>query len=133
MYYFFEQVVDFQMAHEEILHKQEEKLRCELEEEKRAALLRIEFERAENERNFNERMQKLELEQLKHKCNREILETERKAFQAETQSNTDKTPIITPTFKSNLLNDINNIMQNPSDKNLHKTQLMVCMLSGMAI
>ncbi|XP_049317707.1 kinesin-like protein KIF14 [Bactrocera dorsalis] len=121
-------VVDFQMAHEEILLKQEEKLRNELEEEKRAALSRIEFERAENERNFNERMQKLELEQLKYKCNREILETERKAFQVEAQNNTDKTPVITPytpTFKSNLLDDINNIMQNPSDKSLHKTQLMV--------
>lgn len=124
------------MAHEEILHKQEEKLRNELEEEKRAALSRIEFERAENERNFNERMQKLELEQLKYKCNREILETERKAFQEEAQNNTDKTPVITPytpTFKSNFLDDINNIMQNPSDKSLHKTQLMVCIIFGNAI
>ncbi|XP_011194123.1 kinesin-like protein KIF14 [Zeugodacus cucurbitae] len=135
-------VVDFQMAHEEILHKQEEKLRRELEEEKRAALSRIEFERAENERNFNERMQKLELEQLKYKCNREILETERKAFQEEAQNNTNQTPVITPytpTFKSNLLDDINNIMQNPSDKSLHKTQLMVkeatqrCRSLGMQI
>ncbi|XP_004521462.1 kinesin-like protein KIF14 isoform X2 [Ceratitis capitata] len=116
------------MAHQEILHKQEEKLRRELEEEKRIALSRIELERAENERDFNERMQKLELEQLKYKCNREILETERIAFQKEAQIRKDKTDvdsIYTPTFKSNLLNDINNIMQNPSEKSLHKTQLMV--------
>ncbi|XP_054742145.1 kinesin-like protein KIF14 [Anastrepha obliqua] len=121
-------VVDFQMAHDEILHKQEEKLRRELEEEKRAALLRIEVERAENERNFNERMQKLELEQLTYKCNKEILETERKAFQEEAQNNANKTTteaLYTPTFKSNLLDDINNIMQNPSEKGLHKTQLLV--------
>ncbi|XP_017494367.1 PREDICTED: kinesin-like protein KIF14 isoform X2 [Rhagoletis zephyria] len=121
-------VVDFQMAHEEILYKQEEKLRCELEEEKRAALSRIELERAENERNFKERMQKLEFEQLTYKCNKEILETERKAFHEEAEISKDKNAIdasYTPTFKSNLLDDINNIMQHPSEKSLHNTQLMV--------
>ncbi|XP_055858404.1 kinesin-like protein KIF14 [Episyrphus balteatus] len=114
-------VVDFQLAHQEILQKQEQQLRRELDEEKRAALSQIELERVANERNYKERMEMLELEQFKFKCNKELLETEKKALKEEA----DDQFVYTPSYKSTLLDDINRIMQNPSEESLHKTQLMV--------
>ncbi|XP_055916021.1 kinesin-like protein KIF14 [Eupeodes corollae] len=114
-------VVDFQLAHQEILHKQEQQLRRELDEEKRVALSQIEMERAANERNYKERMEMLELEQFKFKCNKELLETEKKALKEETEDQF----VYTPSYKSTLLDDINRIMQHPSEESLHKTQLMV--------
>lgn len=128
IFFFHTKVVDFHMAHQEILHKQEEKLRRELELEKNAALSRIEQERMENERNYKESMQQLELEHLKFKCNREILETERKALEKEAENAKNEFSealTYTPSFKSKLLEDIAKIMQTPSEESLHKTQLMV--------
>ncbi|XP_017056655.2 kinesin-like protein KIF14 [Drosophila ficusphila] len=119
--------VDFQLAHQEILQKQEQQLRSELEAEKRAALTRIEQERAQHARDFEERLQCLELEQFKYKCNSEMLETERKAL-AQQQEHTplrEQDAASTPAHKSTILEDIQRIMLNPSEESLHKTQLMV--------
>uniref|UniRef100_A0A6P4ERL0 Kinesin-like protein KIF14 n=1 Tax=Drosophila rhopaloa TaxID=1041015 RepID=A0A6P4ERL0_DRORH len=124
-----EHPVDFQLAHQEILQKQEQQLRLELEAEKRAALTRIEQERAQHARDFEERLQCLELEQFKYKCNSEMLETERQALALAQQQ--EHTPLrqedaeSTPAQKSTILEDIQRIMLNPSEESLHKTQLMV--------
>ncbi|XP_017019227.1 kinesin-like protein KIF14 [Drosophila kikkawai] len=122
-----EQPVDFQLAHQEILQKQEQQLRSELEAEKRAALTRIEQERAQHARDFEERLQCLELEQFKYKCNSEILETERQALAQQHQHTAlnEEQAASTPAQKSTLLEDIQRIMLNPSEESLHKTQLMV--------
>ncbi|XP_030240735.1 kinesin-like protein KIF14 [Drosophila navojoa] len=119
--------VDFQLAHQEILQKQEQQLRDELEAEKRAALTRIEQEREQHARDFEERLQCLELEQFKYKCNSEMLETERQALaqQQLKQSTPSYDLTTTPAQKSTLLEDIQRIMLNPSEESLHKTQLMV--------
>lgn len=119
--------VDFQLAHQEILQKQEQQLRNELEAEKRAALTRIEQERVQHARDFEERLQCLELEQFKYKCNSEMLETERQALaqQQLKQSTPSYDLTTTPAQKSTLLEDIQRIMLNPSEESLHKTQLMV--------
>ncbi|EDW75459.2 uncharacterized protein Dwil_GK23870 [Drosophila willistoni] len=116
-----DKLVDFQLAHQEILQKQEEQLRTELEAEKRVALMSIEQERAQHAKDFEERLQCLELEQFKYKCNSEMLENERQALaQAQTP-----VAVTTPASKSTLLEDIQRIMLNPSEESLHKTQLMV--------
>ncbi|XP_043950530.1 kinesin-like protein KIF14 isoform X2 [Drosophila biarmipes] len=121
--------VDFQLAHQEILQKQEQQLRSELEAEKRAALTKIEQERAQHARDFEERLQCLELEQFKYKCNSEMLETERQALAlAQQQEHTplrQEDAVSTPAQKSTILEDIQRIMLNPSEESLHKTQLMV--------
>nr|CAA67928.1 kinesin-like protein [Drosophila melanogaster] len=121
--------VDFQLAHQEILQKQEQQLRSELEAEKRAALTKIEQERAQHARDFEERLQCLELEQFKYKCNSEMLETERQALAlAQQQEHTPlrhEDAVSTPAQKSTILEDIQRIMLNPSEESLHKTQLMV--------
>ncbi|KAH8273803.1 hypothetical protein KR044_000716 [Drosophila immigrans] len=118
-------LVDFQLAHQEVLQKQEQQLRCELEAEKRAALTRIEQERVQHARDFEERLQCLELEQFKYKCNSEMLETERQALAQQLQTPSRMTSVSTPAQKSTLLEDIQRIMLNPSEESLHKTQLMV--------
>lgn len=126
-----QQLVDFQLAHQEILQKQEEQLRSELEAEKRAALTRIEQERVQHARDFEERLQCLELEQFKYKCNSEMLETERLALAQQQQEqqqqllHSSPSHMSTPAQKSTLLEDIQRIMLNPSEESLHKTQLMV--------
>ncbi|XP_034098065.2 kinesin-like protein KIF14 [Drosophila albomicans] len=118
-------LVDFQLAHQEVLQKQEQQLRCELEAEKRAALTRIEQERVQHARDFEERLQCLELEQFKYKCNSEMLETERQALAQQLQTPSRVASVSTPAQKSTLLEDIQRIMLNPSEESLHKTQLMV--------
>ncbi|KAH8377505.1 hypothetical protein KR093_005755 [Drosophila rubida] len=118
-------LVDFQLAHQEVLQKQEQQLRCELEAEKRAALTRIEQERVQHARDFEERLQCLELEQFKYKCNSEMLETERQALAQQLQTPSRMNSVSTPAQKSTLLEDIQRIMLNPSEESLHKTQLMV--------
>lgn len=123
-----QQMVDFQLAHQEILQKQEQQLRSELEAEKLAALTRIEQERVQHARDFEERLQCLELEQFKYKCNSEMLETERLALAEQQQQEKhvqSPSHMSTPAQKSTLLEDIQRIMLNPSEESLHKTQLMV--------
>ncbi|XP_002021733.2 kinesin-like protein KIF14 [Drosophila persimilis] len=124
-----DQLVDYQLAHQEILQKQEQQLRSELEAEKLAALTRIEQERAQHARDYEERLQCLELEQFKYQCNSEMLETERQVLaQAQKEQQTplkEEVGVSTPAQKSNLLEDIQRIMLNPSEESLHKTQLMV--------
>ncbi|XP_017151969.1 kinesin-like protein KIF14 isoform X2 [Drosophila miranda] len=124
-----DQLVDFQLAHQEILQKQEQELRSKLEAEKLAALTRIEQERAQHARDYEERLQCLELEQFKYQCNSEMLETERQVLaQAQKEQQTplkEQVGVYTPAQKSTLLEDIQSIMLNPSEESLHKTQLMV--------
>lgn len=113
------QVVDFQLAHQEILQKQEEQLRKQLDEEKQAALNQIEIERVKNERNFKENMEILELEKFKYKCSKEIFESEMKVIEE-----SDKKFEYTP-HKSTILDDLKRIMTQVSEESLHKVQLMV--------
>ncbi|XP_046802569.1 kinesin-like protein KIF14 [Lucilia cuprina] len=123
-------MADFYQAYQEVLETQEEKLRLELEEEKRIALSDIETNRIEHERDVKERMDKIELEQLMLKCNKEILESEKKII--DEKKNNIKTMesdilLINPAKmnESKLFDEINNIMQQPSQGSLHKVQLMV--------
>lgn len=119
-------MADFYQAYQEVLETQEEKLRLELEEEKRMALSHIENNRMEHERNVKERMDKIELEQLMLNCNKEILESEKKIID-EKKKNLNSMLLIKPTQmnQSKLFDEINNIMQQPSQGSLHKVQLMV--------
>lgn len=111
--------MDFQLAHQEILQKQEEQLRKQLDQEKRAALNQIEMERVKNERNFKENMEILEMEKFKYKCNKEIFESEKKVLEEN-----DKKYEYTP-HKSTILDDLKRIMTQVSEESLHKVQLMV--------
>lgn len=123
-------MADFYQAYQEVLETQEHKLRSEIEEEKRIALSRIENERIEQERSVQERMDKMELEQLMLKCNKEILESEKKIIEEKSKNfNTTESKAITCEFvssnKSKFEEEINNIMQQPSAGSLHKIQLKV--------
>lgn len=73
-------VVDYHLAHQEILKEQEKRLRDELNAEKEAALLQIEEERSKNEGYFKEKIAKLEIEQFKFNCMKEIMESEKEAL-----------------------------------------------------
>lgn len=112
-------MVDFQLAHQEILQKQEDQLRKQLDQEKQAALNQIEIERAKNERNFKENMETLELEKFKYKCSKEIFESEKKVIE-ENDRKFEYTP-----HKSTILDDLKRIMTQVSEESLHKVQLMV--------
>lgn len=114
--------MDYELAHKEILQKQEEELRRELEEEKQAALGQIELERLENERNYHEQVELLELEKFKYNCSKELLETEKKALADKTGN---EEPFQYTPYKSTLVDDIKRIMQHPTEESLHKTQLKV--------
>uniref|UniRef100_A0A1B0FRJ8 Kinesin-like protein n=1 Tax=Glossina morsitans morsitans TaxID=37546 RepID=A0A1B0FRJ8_GLOMM len=118
------QVVDYHLAYKEILEKQEEKLRLQLQEEKQMAIQNMEKERSENERNYKELVQKLELEKIMLKCNEEILESERRSNI--TLSNGTLNDVM-PSNSNNqqFLDEINDIMQKPSRESLHKVQLLV--------
>lgn len=122
-------MADFYQAYQEVLETQEEKLRLELEEEKRIALSRLATERIEHERNVKERMEKIELEQLMLTCNKEILESEKKIVDENRKALKIEANTFATTSKQKndykLLEEINNIMQQPSQGNLHKVQLMV--------
>lgn len=109
--------MDFQLAHQEILQKQEEQLRKQLDQEKQAALNQIEIERAKNERNFKENMEILELEKFKYKCSKEIFESEKKVIE-ENDRNFEYTP-----RESTI--DVKRIMTQASEESLHQVQLMV--------
>lgn len=115
------QMVDFQLAHQEVLREQEKCLRRELDVEKEAALLQIETERQANEQNYKEKMASLELEKFKYKCSKELLETEKRAMRDQEKSPEFK---YTP-YKSTILDDIKRIMERPSEESLHQTQMMV--------
>lgn len=90
----------------------------------------MEADRIEHERNVKERMEKIDLEQLMLKCNKEILESERKIVDEnrktlnsmESSKDTVKSAYIN---ESRLFDEINYIMQQPSQESLHKVQLMV--------
>ncbi|XP_055540258.1 kinesin-like protein KIF14 [Wyeomyia smithii] len=118
-------MVDFQLAHQEILRQQETRLRRELDAEKQAAILRIESERIDHERQYEERLASLELEKFKIKCSKELLETEKEAMLKQSgDTDMDGSFVITP-YKSNLAEEIRRIMERPSDESLHHIQLMV--------
>lgn len=110
------------MAHQEILRQQENRLREQLDIEKAAALTLIEEERAANERKYKRKMATLEMEKFRYKCSKEILDTEKKAL--EQQMKPEPAFEYRP-YQSNLLEEIQRIMQHPSDECLHQTQLKV--------
>lgn len=117
--YYSLQVVDFQLAHQEILEKEEKQLRKQLDQEIQAKLNKIEMERVQNERNFKENMEILEMEKFKHKCSKEIFESEVKVLEEN-----NRRPEYTP-HKSTILEDIKEILTEVSGESLHKVQLMV--------
>uniref|UniRef100_A0A1A9WEY2 Kinesin motor domain-containing protein n=1 Tax=Glossina brevipalpis TaxID=37001 RepID=A0A1A9WEY2_9MUSC len=123
------QVIDYHLAYKEVLEKQEEKLRLQLEDEKQMAIQNMEKERSENERNYKELIEKLELERILLKCHEEILESERKTNINQSIQNDGGTPnevMSSPTSNNQrFLDEINDIMQKPSRQNLHKVQLLV--------
>uniref|UniRef100_A0A1B0C2G2 Kinesin motor domain-containing protein n=1 Tax=Glossina palpalis gambiensis TaxID=67801 RepID=A0A1B0C2G2_9MUSC len=121
------QVIDYHLAYKEILEKQEEKLRLQLQEEKQMAIQNMEKERSENERNYIELVQKLELEKIMLKCNEEILESERGTNMTQTIRNDSMLNNVMTSNSNNqqFLNEINDIMQKPSRESLHKVQLLV--------
>ncbi|XP_058061292.1 kinesin-like protein KIF14 [Anopheles bellator] len=73
-------MVDFQLAHQEILCEQENRLRRELDAEKQAAIACIEAERMAHDQEYEERLATLELEKFKYKCHKEMLESEQEAL-----------------------------------------------------
>ncbi|XP_052868774.1 kinesin-like protein KIF14 [Anopheles cruzii] len=73
-------MVDFQLAHQEILCEQENRLRRELDAEKQAAIACIEAERMAHDQEYEQRLATLELEKFKYKCHKEMLESEQEAL-----------------------------------------------------
>uniref|UniRef100_A0A1A9ZR41 Kinesin-like protein n=1 Tax=Glossina pallidipes TaxID=7398 RepID=A0A1A9ZR41_GLOPL len=121
------QVVDYRLACKGILEKQEEKLRLQLQEEKQMAIENMEKQRSENERNYKELVQKLELEKIMLKCNEQILESERRSNITLTIRNdgTLNDVMLSHSNNQQFLDKINDIMQKPSRESLHKVQLLV--------
>ncbi|XP_053692453.1 kinesin-like protein KIF14 [Sabethes cyaneus] len=118
-------MVDYQLAHQEILREQESRLRRELDAEKQAAIQQIEAERIDHERQYEERLASLELEKFKYKCRQELLETEKQAMLKQSgETEADSSFVITP-YKSNLAEEIRRLMERPSEESLHHIQLMV--------
>uniref|UniRef100_A0A182TD46 Kinesin motor domain-containing protein n=1 Tax=Anopheles melas TaxID=34690 RepID=A0A182TD46_9DIPT len=132
-------MVDFQLAHQEILQEQENRLRRELDVEKKAAIARIEAERMAHEQEYEERLASLELEKFKYKCHKELLETEkeallqsaskqnskcdgRKARPSDVRDSLDLTP---SAAESNLADEIRRIMEHTSEESLAHIQMMV--------
>ncbi|XP_061516333.1 kinesin-like protein KIF14 [Anopheles gambiae] len=132
-------MVDFQLAHQEILQEQENRLRRELDVEKKAAIARIEAERMAHEQEYEERLASLELEKFKYKCHKELLETEkeallqsaskqnhkcdgRKARPSDVRDSLDLTP---SAAESNLAEEIRRIMEHTSEESLAHIQMMV--------
>ncbi|XP_062548510.1 kinesin-like protein KIF14 [Armigeres subalbatus] len=118
-------IVDFQSAHQEILREQENRLRRELDAEKQAAISRIEAERIDHERQYEERLASLELEKFKYKCRQELLETEKEAMLKQSTDEEGDTTLQFIPFQSNLADEIRKIMERPSEESLHQIQLMV--------
>lgn len=110
-------MIDFQLAHQEFLQKKEKQFRKQLDKELQAALDQIEMEKVKNERSYQEKLEILELEKFKHKCSKEIFESEIKVLE-------EKRPEYTP-HKSTILDDIKGILTEVSAESLHKVQLMV--------
>ena len=103
-------------------------MRHQLEEEKKAALLKIEEERFLNEKKYNEKFAKLEMEKFRITCTKELLDTEKKAIEkCKNQSDIDA---LNRPYKSSLLDEIQRINQ-PGDKNLHQTQMMVIFVGNI--
>lgn len=73
-------IVDYHLAHQEILKEQEKRLRDELNAEKEAAFIQIEEERTKNEGLIKERIAKLEMEKFKFNCMKEMIESEKEAL-----------------------------------------------------
>lgn len=118
---FFSQI-DFQIAHQEILRQQENRLREQLDAEKTAALRQIEEERVANERMYTEKMANLEMEKFRYKCSKEMLDQEKQAL--EQQMKMEPAFEYRP-YQSNLSEEIRRIMERPSEECLHQTQLKV--------
>uniref|UniRef100_A0A4Y0BGG1 Kinesin motor domain-containing protein n=1 Tax=Anopheles funestus TaxID=62324 RepID=A0A4Y0BGG1_ANOFN len=133
-------MVDFQLAHQEILHEQENRLRRELDVEKQAAIARIEAERMAHEQEYEERLASLELEKFKYKCRKELLETEQAALLQSTKQSKrqksdgtkerpsdvrDSIDCVPSAAESNLADKIRQIMEHTSEESLAHIQMMV--------
>lgn len=112
-------VVDYHLAHQEILKEQEKRLRNELNAEKEAAILQIEEERNKNEGLFKERIFKLEMETSKYNFMKELMDSEKEAM--------NRPPTLDDDFQyrppqSNLSEQIE---QWHPEQSLHETQIRV--------
>lgn len=123
------QLFDFRYALQEILEKREEKIRSELENEKRQALSKMETDRYEHEKNVKECLEQMDIKQLVLKCDEEILDSERKMICGKSKQSpfSENSPMeIVHLTKSNLIEEINNIMQTPSKGSVHRIEFLVC-------
>ncbi|ETN64784.1 kinesin-like protein KIF1B [Anopheles darlingi] len=123
-----QQMIDFQLAHQEILNEQENRLRRELDAEKQAAIAQIEAERIANEQLYEERLATLELEKFKYECRQQILESEQEAAAVapprDARESLAGSDLSFPD-SSNLADEIRRIMEHTSEESLAHIQMMV--------
>lgn len=117
-------IVDYQMAHQEILREQEKRLRLELMTKHQAELRKIEEERTKYEQNYNEKMVQLELEQFRYRCSKEMIDAEKEVLARHQLEEFEYRP-----FESDLCERIKRIMERPTEEGMHETQLMVISLN----
>lgn len=115
------------MAYDEILEKQEKRLREEFENEKLNTLQELEAKRIDNEGKLKTEIELLKVQQMILQCNNEMLESERENLILN-QASTEELNVCVPTTESNekeFFDRLNAIMTKPSKKLLHKVNLMV--------
>lgn len=115
-------VIDYQTAHQEIMQEQEKRLRLELMAEKEAAIQQIEEDRAKHQLSYNEKLARLELEQFRYQCSKELIDAEKDAM---ARNQMDDSIFEYRPFESNLHEKIRRIMEHPSEEGLHEIQLKV--------
>lgn len=115
-------VIDYQTAHQEILKEQEKRLRLELMAEKEAAIQKIEEDRAKHQLSYNEKVARLELEQFRYQCSKELIDAEKDAL---ARNQMDDSIFEYRPIESNLSEKIRRIMEHPSEEGLHEIQLKV--------
>ncbi|XP_035779488.1 kinesin-like protein KIF14 [Anopheles albimanus] len=122
-----QQMIDFQLAHQEILNEQENRLRRELDAEKQAAIAQIEAERIANEQQYEERLATLELEKFKYECRQQMLESEQEAATVPARDCRESLAGSDLSFpdSSNLADEIRRIMEHTSEESLAQIQMMV--------
>uniref|UniRef100_A0A1B0D7P7 Uncharacterized protein n=1 Tax=Phlebotomus papatasi TaxID=29031 RepID=A0A1B0D7P7_PHLPP len=103
---------DFHQAHQEIQETQERRLREEVNAVKRSA-----------EKEMQEELDTLQREVERLKSRKEFVEAELEILKVYTEMPEEE--VIPSRYKSNLLDDLQNIMTRPSEDSLHKIQLHV--------
>jgi len=116
-------LIDYQLAHQEILAEQETLLRKEFNDEKEIELKKIENERIKNELSIKKQWAKLELEKFKYNYSNEILEIEKKNFENQQQINDVNQ--YKSIDKSKIFENLKKLMEHPTKESLHETKMLV--------